>query len=180
MDCMARGRGMDAAAQGGISANSGRFRDDVLLWRHLTRILVAAHRGDARTHIRLFLKATRQLPADTAARLGPYLWWLLRYAIELRRGPAPTSEQLAELAASVGPKVRVLVQCDDEKLTDLFGTVWNLAEPDRRVTGGMFTALANVAVGVLVDEPDRYVAAVSRHVTDWYARAETGGQQFDQ
>jgi hypothetical protein len=139
---------------------------DSLNWALLAGSVMSAHRGDAGAHVAALRRLERDVPAG--ARVGAYLWYLLRYRVVAMLGRRPGPEDVRELARRFWPEFAKLIRGDHSQLEDTLLTVFRFAAEDRKVKGGRAIVMVSAALGVLLDDPETELAAMRPHLAQWW------------
>lgn len=141
---------------------------DTLNWELLRQSVTAAHQGDADAHVAALHRLEEEAPID--AKVGAYLWFLLRYRVADLLGRRPEERDLRELAMRFYPKFSKLIRGDQRQLEDTLLTVFEFAPEDRKVKGGRAVVMGSAALGVLLDNPEADLIAMRPHLAKWWQR----------
>ncbi len=151
--------------------NPGDGLDD-LAWSRLRVILEAAARKDAAGYAEAGLWQPPGFGLAGQQRTGLYLFYLLGFRVkEVLLTQKPTPEQLHDLAVTIYPGLRaILDRADQAHLEETLRTAFDLPPAGTGVSLGEFAVFAAAAVGLLSDEPDQDLARIRPRLASWWNR----------
>jgi len=163
----------DAAALSGLEP--GHISDDELdkvAWIRLRLLVTAASCGDVVGYLQTFLWQPPGFGLAGHQRTGIYLLYLLwsRVRDVLQTGN-PTTEQLHDLAVRSYPALhQILDQAPQEHLEEALRSAFEMPALGARPKPGELNVISAATLGVLVDDPEQYLASMRPRVASWWKR----------
>ncbi len=166
--------GIDPADVGHLlGADAGRHDgiDDVT-WNRLRLLVMTAHRRDAQAYADTVQWQPAGFGLPGQHRTGLYLKYLLNYRVrEGLQTSKPSAQQLHDFAEISFPRVReILGRARQVHLEEALRTAFEMPPLATGITPGEFMVFAGAALGLLLGEPDRELAAMRPHLASWWGR----------
>lgn len=150
---------------------------DARAWAVVCESATAAHHGNPGAHVASLLRYEQEAPA-TDSTVAAYLSYLLRYRVAELVGGKPAAEDLHALADRFYPAFSRLIRGDQRQLADTLLTVFEIAEQDKKVSGGNAIVFGSAALGVLLDHPEAQLTAMRPHLAAWWERNAASFRQL--
>jgi hypothetical protein len=161
-----------AALSGPERADSAGDGIDDVAWNRLGVLVTAASRRDAVGFAQTILWRPPGFGLAGHQRTGIYLLYLLSFRVrDVLQTGKPTTEQLRELAARTYPALRqILSQAPQEHLEEALRTAFQMPALGAGIKPGEFGVLAAATLGLLLDDPEQYLAAIRPQAASWWQR----------
>ena len=153
--------------------STGDGIDDVA-WNRLRAMVTAANRRDAVGYGQTVLWQPPDFGLAGHQRTGIYLLYLLwsrvREVLVLQTSK-PTTEQLHDLAVRTYPALQqILDLAPQEHLEEALRSAFQMPALGAGIKPGEFGVLAAATLGLLLDDPEQYLATLRPRVASWWER----------
>jgi hypothetical protein len=137
-------------------------------WRLFCDVVLAASHEQPEGFLTACRRYSQDLPLAEQRAGTLSLPYLLRGAILIRLGRAPTSEELAALSASAYPKVAVCLDIDPSSVKRTLFAAHNLASEDPDLTPGDFFVFGSAVLGALLPDPEANLDRLRTSLARWW------------
>jgi len=163
----------DVAALAGPERGGGAGDGiDEVAWNRLRALVAAATRRDAVGFAQTGLWQPPGFGLAGHQRTGVYLLYLLwsRVREELQTSQ-PTTEQIHDLAVRTYPALREIPErVPQEDLEETLRSAFEMPALGARPKPGQMNVISAAAVGLLLDDPEQYLAQIRPRVASWWKR----------
>lgn len=161
-----------AALSGPERGDSAGDGIDEVAWNRLRALVTAASRRDAVGYAQTALWQPPDFGLAGHHRTGIYLLYLLwSRAKEVLQTGKPTTEQLHDLAVRTYPALhQILDRAPQEHLEEALRLAFQMPALEGGIKPGEFGVLAAATLGLLLDDPEQYLATIRPRVASWWDR----------